>query len=196
MVGQNDCVSPLKSAVAVRCHLHLLHAEVGGYMCYLPLTKLSICSSEVFCLFSAHNSEMNSAFQFRNAPKLFVCLLVCFNRMYEHWWNKLGRSVDPFLPVFHPFTWYTSIWNTNRLKFLSLSWWLSVRKRLCLNTVSDPRTHGFVFKNHSLSFPTVQACTASSKGSPPSLLGAMTRSAHLASNFIRVSSLQANQMKH
>lgn len=84
MVGQNDRVSPLKSAVAVRCHLHLLHAEVRGYMSYLPLTKLSICSLEVFCLSSAHNSEMNSAFQFRNAPKLFVCLLVCFNRMYEH----------------------------------------------------------------------------------------------------------------
>lgn len=152
--------------------------------------------SPQFCSQFRDALQDKTAFQFRKAPKLFVCLLVCFNRMYEHWWNKLCRSVDPFLSVFHPFTWYTSIWNTNRLKFLSLSWWLSVRKRLCLNTVSDPRTHGFVFKNHSLSFPTVQACTASFKGSPPSLLGAMTRSAHLASNFIRVSSLQANQMKH
>lgn len=37
MVWQNDGINPVKSAMSVRCHDHLLHTEVRGYLCFLPL---------------------------------------------------------------------------------------------------------------------------------------------------------------
>lgn len=52
--------------MSVRCHCHLLHAEVWGYLCFLPLllavnkTLHLLFESflSFFFLYSAHNSEM------------------------------------------------------------------------------------------------------------------------------------------
>lgn len=65
-VCQKDCVSPLKSVMSVRCHCHLLHTEVRGYLCFLPLLlafnkTLHLLSGSFlpfFLLYSAHNSAM------------------------------------------------------------------------------------------------------------------------------------------
>lgn len=96
-VWQNDRVSPLKSVMSVRCRDHLLQAEVRGYVCFLPLLLAFIKTlhllfgsflvffSPLFCSQFRDALQDKTAFQFRNAPKLFVCLRVCFNTMYEHW---------------------------------------------------------------------------------------------------------------
>lgn len=142
------------------CFMQKSGVTYASCLCFLPLTKLSICSLEVFCLFSllysAHNSEMlfkiKQPFSSETLQSLlFVCVFVLTQCMNIDKTNCAAQWIF-FLPIFHPFTWYTSMWNTTRLKFLSLSWGLSVRKRLCLKTVTDPRVYGLFKKKSSFKF--------------------------------------------
>lgn len=105
VVWQNDGASPLKG-------VRKPGVTYASCLCFLPLTQLSICFSEVFCLFSllysAHNSEMlftiKQPFSSETLQSfLFVCVFVLTQCMNIDKTNCAAQWIF-FLPIFHPFT--------------------------------------------------------------------------------------------